>query len=101
MDVARRGIEIGYFIPQFLSGDLSRCRTCPAQGICIPASGDLVEWFLPGEAEVAFRVGKAVRQVGPVEAQTIQKLILLVAGGISPTDFLNALETAEQSRKEA
>jgi hypothetical protein len=60
-----------------------------------------VEWFLPGEAEVAFRVGKAVRQVGPVEAQTIQKLILLVAGGISPTDFLNALETAEQSRKEA
>jgi hypothetical protein len=51
MEAARRGIEAGIFTPQFLSGDLSRCRACQAREVCIPASGDIAEWFLPGEAE--------------------------------------------------
>ncbi|HVP22050.1 MAG TPA: hypothetical protein VMS73_09345 [Anaerolineaceae bacterium] len=51
LEAAKRGIQAGIYLPQFLSGDLSRCRQCPAQEVCIPASGDLMEWFLPGEAE--------------------------------------------------
>lgn len=52
LEAARRGIEAGIYIPSS-SGDLSRFRQCPAQTVCIPTSGDLVERFLPGEAEVS------------------------------------------------
>ena len=50
LEAAVRGIEARIYTPQFLSGDLSRCRQCPAREICVPASGDLAEWFLPGES---------------------------------------------------
>jgi hypothetical protein len=53
MDMARRGIQTRIFMPVFLSADLSRCRICPAQEICIPAAGDITEWFLPGEIAFA------------------------------------------------
>jgi len=50
LEAAVRGIEAGIYTPQFLSGDITRCRGCPAREICIPASGDLFEWFLPGDS---------------------------------------------------
>lgn len=50
LEAATRGIQNRIYTPIFLSGELSRCRICPAQEVCFPASGDLMEWFLPGEA---------------------------------------------------
>jgi hypothetical protein len=57
--MARRGIHTGIFTPEFLSGDLSRCRGCPAHEIWIPVSGDFFDWFLPGEAAF-FRSGNNI-----------------------------------------
>jgi hypothetical protein len=53
LDMARRGIQPGIFTPQFSSGDLSPCRGCRARAreICEPFSGDIPEWFLPGEVD--------------------------------------------------
>jgi hypothetical protein len=96
LDAARRGIEAGIFTPQFLSGDLSRCRGCRAREICIPASGDISEWFLPGEAEIARRVQQAIDQIGPVEAERMRKLLSALDGLILPAEFLYAIGAYER-----
>jgi hypothetical protein len=56
LDMARRGVQAGIFTPEVLSGDLPRCRICPALEICIPAVGDIIEWFLSGEGDLTRRV---------------------------------------------
>lgn len=100
LEAVRRGIEAGIFIPQFLSGDLTRCRLCPAQSICIPASGDILEWFLPGEWDTSARVAREARRIGPVDAETVQKLLGAMDEGVLPADLLSTLDTMERSRRD-
>jgi hypothetical protein len=92
LEAARRGIEAGIVIPQFLSGDLSRCRQCPAQEVCIPGSGDIEEWFLPTEAERAKRVASAMARVGRIDGKATKSILaILKEERVLPSDFLNAI----------
>jgi hypothetical protein len=100
LDAALRGIEAGIYTPQFLSGDLSRCRGCPAREICTPFLGDISEWFLPGEAEIARRVQQAIDRIGTVDGETIRKLLSTLDEVILPTDFLNVMDAYERTRED-
>lgn len=98
LDAARRGIEAGLFTPQFLSGDLTRCRACPAQQICTPPSGDLAEWFLPGEVDLARQVRQAAGRIGPHDPATVKKLLAALDENLLPLDLLAALDSDERTR---
>jgi len=48
---AVRGIRSKLYLPQFLSGDHTRCRMCAAANICLGTDGhhdDILEHYLPG-----------------------------------------------------
>lgn len=100
LDAARRGIQAGIFTPQFLSGDLTRCRACPAQAVCIPPGGDLAEWFLPGEVGIAKRVRGIVNRLEPVDTAMVNKLSAALEDELLPLDVLAALDTYERTRND-
>jgi len=52
------GIFNDVFYPAFLSGDLNRCRECPARSVCL--SGDVANWVLPGVETSGERLRLAV-----------------------------------------
>jgi hypothetical protein len=97
-EAARRGIQARVFIPQFLSGDLSRCRGCRAQEVCITPQGDISEWFQPGGAALAKSVQEAVRRIGTVDRPTVRKILAALEVSILPLDLLTALETYERTK---
>jgi hypothetical protein len=96
-EAARRGVQAGVFIPQYLSGDLSRCRGCRAQEVCITPQGDISEWFQPGSAALAGQVRDALRQIGPVDAVTVRKILAALEVSLLPVDLLTTLDTNERT----
>lgn len=56
--MAKRGIQAAHYPPAFLSGDLSRCRRCVAQTVCLGAD-DVLEAVFPGGGQVARRARQA------------------------------------------
>jgi hypothetical protein len=91
LDKARRGIQTGIFTPEFLSGDLSRCRKCQAQEICIPAVGDIIDWFLPGEVDLVQRVNQIASRFGLKDVEGVRTILEALEADIVPLDLLEAL----------
>ena len=75
LEAAWRGIEAGIVIPPYLSGDLLRYRACPAKAVCLPDASDLMEWFLPGEADFASRLARVLRAVNGLHPETVRRVL--------------------------
>ena len=85
------GIFNDIFYPAFLSGDLNRCRECPARSVCL--SGDAANWVLPGieTSGERLRLAAAMLKGKKLDITTLNELErALQATNALPTGLIRA-----------
>ena len=85
------GIFNDIFYPAFLSGDMNRCRECPARSVCL--SGDVANWVLPGieTSGERLRLAAAMLKGKKLDITTLNELErALQATNALPTGFIRA-----------
>jgi hypothetical protein len=95
---AARGIQAELYLPQFLSGDLGRCRRCPAASLCLDREEDPIEAAYPGTLGWGERVTAAGEQMGIGEDPGLGDLVQILAGSaLTPQDLARYMESREDS----
>ncbi len=85
---AVRGIQAELYLPQFLSGDLGRCRKCSAAFICLEHKEDPIEAAYPGTLSWSERVLAAVARLDKRVYPGLNELSLILGeSGLSPQDL--------------
>jgi hypothetical protein len=94
-----RGIQADLYLPQFLSGDLSRCRRCPAERICLDADEDPIEAAYPGTLAWSERVIMAAEKIGRHTDPAVGDLVRAIGqAGITAQDLTRFWEGRADER---
>ncbi len=76
---AARGIQADLYLPQFLSGDFTRCRKCPAAIVCLDQKEDPIEAAYPGTLSWSERVVLASEKAGMSGDPALRDLVQALA----------------------
>ena len=88
-----RGIQADLYLPQFLSGDLSRCRQCPAERLCLDADADPIETAYPGTLSWSERVMAAGEKLGRSKDPSLLALAeILGQTALTPQELVRYME---------